>query len=74
MCICINCRHVNNCVTYRLILNQHKEIIKQTNRTFIPSNTLIKINIVSVSNLTKFDWDLVECLSFIEQPGEWLYL
>nr|QCI07462.1 hypothetical protein [Leiomenia cribrosa] len=72
MCICINCRHVNVCNTYELIKNQHNQKIKKIKKAFIPKNTLIKININQNNNHSEFDWDLTECLSFIEQPGAWL--
>lgn len=71
MCICINCRHVNNCYTYQIIQKQHQQNLQKL-FTFIPSNTLINVNIASEIQVTNFDWDLVECLSFVEQPGQWL--
>nr|YP_009396988.1 hypothetical protein [Spyridia filamentosa]ARW66174.1 hypothetical protein [Spyridia filamentosa] len=73
MCICVNCRHVNSCETYYFISTQHNQI-KQTNIVkFKPSRTLIKVNISSHSEKDiKVDWDLVECLSFVEDPGKWL--
>ena len=73
MCICINCRHVHNCTTYKIIQKQHKQYIYQSNKIFIPSETIINVNIRSYMQSTKFDWDLVECLSFIEKPGQWLF-
>ena len=71
MCICVNCRHASFCTTYKLIQKQHgkKDINKNL---FIPINTLIQININSKSEGAQFDWDLIECLSFIEKPGQWL--
>ena len=73
MCICINCRHVHNCSTYKVIQQQHKYHINQSKVIFVPNNTLININIIPSLESTKLDWDLVECLSFAEQPGKWLY-
>jgi len=73
MCICINCKHINNCKTYHFIETQHK-IKEQKNNynTFIPSNTLIQINLKKLFNKHHLDWDLAECLSFSERPGSWL--
>nr|YP_009019681.1 hypothetical protein [Gracilaria salicornia]AHH24649.1 hypothetical protein [Gracilaria salicornia]UAD87577.1 hypothetical protein [Gracilaria salicornia] len=73
MCICVNCRHVQNCITYNLIQQQHnnkcnKKIISNY---FIPQETLININIYYTDQTILFDWDLIECLSFIEIPGYW---
>nr|YP_010198958.1 hypothetical protein LK147_pgp133 [Hydropuntia urvillei]UAD88407.1 hypothetical protein [Hydropuntia urvillei] len=73
MCICVNCRHVHNCITYRLIQKQHnKQYNVQSNIFFIPQKTLINININGYNLNTCFDWDLIECLSFIEKPGYWI--
>lgn len=72
MCICINCRHVHNCTIYQIIQKQHKQKIHYSDIMFSPSDTLINININLSENLTTIDWDLVECLSFIEYPGKWL--
>nr|YP_009510816.1 hypothetical protein [Gracilaria gracilis]AXI96489.1 hypothetical protein [Gracilaria gracilis] len=74
MCICVNCRHVHNCFTYRLIQKQHncrynKNIITTY---FIPKETLINININYINKSVCFDWDLTECLSFVEIPGYWI--
>lgn len=73
MCICINCRHVHNCTTYRVIQKQHQQSVDSIPAFFIPNNTLIDVNIDNSSNLTQFDWDLVECSSFVEEPGKWLF-
>nr|QCI06253.1 hypothetical protein [Dicranema revolutum] len=72
MCICINCRHVHSCTTYKIV--QKKHYIKTTNTSnisFIPNNTLIEVNITNYLHNIKFEWDLIECSSFVEQPGYW---
>lgn len=81
MCICVNCRHINNCKTYHFIQLQHKLNLKETHKiecskNFIPINTIVQINIYNKRNTKKiiFDWDLVECLSFVEKPGFWLLI
>nr|AOM64545.1 hypothetical protein Riqu_066 [Riquetophycus sp.] len=73
MCICINCRHVHNCTTYKIIQKQHEQDVYKSYSVFIPSQTIIKVNINTSLKSTQFDWDLIECLSFIEQPGKWLF-
>nr|YP_009326736.1 hypothetical chloroplast RF34 [Membranoptera platyphylla]AMJ16993.1 hypothetical chloroplast RF34 [Membranoptera platyphylla] len=76
MCICVNCRHIKKCKTYIFIETQHGNTNlkdkKNTNIIFIPKNTLIQINIQKKINYTIIDWDLIECLSFVEKPGSWL--
>jgi len=73
MCICINCRHVHNCTTYQIITKQHNEKNNNSSFNFIPMNTLININLNNSDTYYEYDWDLVECLSFTEKPGNWLF-
>nr|QCI05648.1 hypothetical protein [Cryptopleura ramosa] len=47
-------------------------VYKKTYKPFIPVNNLIQINIKKNVNEVIFDWDLIECLSFVEKPGSWL--
>lgn len=74
MCICVNCRHTHRCTTYLFIQQRHKKLVVKSLDiyNFTPQDTLIKINIVKKIDQIKFDWDLIECLSFTEQPGQWL--
>nr|YP_010338434.1 hypothetical protein MW432_pgp197 [Rhodaphanes brevistipitata]UNJ18384.1 hypothetical protein [Rhodaphanes brevistipitata] len=71
MCICINCKYVKNCSTYFLIEKQHRQENKDINYKFIPQLAIININII-FSSLEKLDWDVIECLSYVEDPGIWL--
>nr|YP_009391211.1 hypothetical protein [Dipterocladia arabiensis]ARW59355.1 hypothetical protein [Dipterocladia arabiensis] len=74
MCICVNCRHIQQCQTYIFIEKQHKNINDiNKNIKFIPNNTLIQINILKKNTHIVIDWDLIECSSFIEKPGLWYY-
>ncbi len=76
MCICINCRHINHCTTYKFITKQHNLITKDLSNDakFIPKENVIQINIKTNKKVHKMilDWDLIECLSFAEKPGSWL--
>lgn len=72
MCICINCRHINNCKTYKFIETQHKIFRKQTfNITFYPIDTVISVNMKKRDYNLTLDWDLQECSSFAERPNNW---
>nr|YP_009296999.1 hypothetical protein Ceram_066 [Ceramium japonicum]AOM66342.1 hypothetical protein Ceram_066 [Ceramium japonicum] len=71
MCICINCKHVNYCRTYSFIELQHTNQLSYTKPIFTPHNTLIQINLKYYNHKYILDWDLIECLSFIEEPGSW---
>lgn len=71
MCICINCRHIYKCQTYQFIEIQHgSKESRQSN--FIPVQTVIVVNINKQFDDLLLDWDLKECASFIEKPGNWL--
>lgn len=72
MCICINCKYVKDCSMYNLIEKQHHQTVLLSKTIFIPYSSIININIIN-TNPTKLDWDLVECISFIESPGKWLH-
>nr|QCI04873.1 hypothetical protein [Bornetia secundiflora] len=78
MCICVNCRHIHYCATYKFIEKQHQIDINNhiIYNQFIPSQNTIQINIKTKqkSSHTILDWDLIECLSFMEKPGTWLLL
>ena len=72
MCICINCRHLHVCSTYQLVNNQHEIVNREKLYTFDPEFPIINVNISKDENIIKIDWDVIECLSFSEQPGKWL--
>nr|YP_009511631.1 hypothetical protein [Melanthalia intermedia]AXI97508.1 hypothetical protein [Melanthalia intermedia] len=78
MCICVNCKHVHECLTYRFIQQRHKQkeaiIVNLNPNIFIPKEVLINININCAQNIKviSFEWDLQECLSFVELPGCWI--
>nr|QCI08604.1 hypothetical protein [Spermothamnion repens] len=81
MCICINCRHIAYCSTYIFIKQQHNKkvekkipIFNEQSNKFIPSEHIINVSIkvYSQEHPVILDWDLKECLSFIEKPGSWL--
>nr|YP_009313268.1 Hypothetical protein ycf34 [Dichotomaria marginata]SCW21522.1 Hypothetical protein ycf34 [Dichotomaria marginata] len=71
MCICINCLYVHNCSTYQYIKQQHQEIHKVIISRFNPINTVINVNLYNNYKRVQLDWDIVECLSFIDKPGYW---
>nr|YP_010951936.1 Ycf34 [Laurencia obtusa]WMP12875.1 Ycf34 [Laurencia obtusa] len=71
MCICINCRHTDKCSTYQFIEKQHNKLIINQNVSFNPINTIINVNVNKKNALAVIDWDLIECLSFVEKPGNW---
>ena len=71
MCICINCNYVNNCVGYHKVESKHNEVNLNLKPSFYPQNPIINI-IVNQNN--EMEWDVIDCLSFIESPGYWMEL
>lgn len=71
MCICINCRHICSCTTYKFITRQHNDILTHSSAIFHPSHTIINVNVNKKNGQIFIDWDLIECLSFVEKPGNW---
>lgn len=72
MCICVNCIHISRCKTYHLIGKQHGHYFNVHSVSFIPVSSLIIVNITKTKGLNVFEWDLKECLSFTEKPGNWI--
>lgn len=72
MCICINCYHVINCSTYYSIEKQHQRKQFNSSPCFVAQLPIIKVNIVKSDTKTELDWDVIECMSFVESPGKWL--
>nr|QUE29196.1 Ycf34 [Erythrotrichia welwitschii] len=73
MCICINCYHVMNCSTYYSVEKQHKKQKEKINSSFVAESPIIKVNIIRYNNTSELDWDVIECISFVEAPGKWLF-
>ena len=71
MCICINCKHIKYCNTYYLIESKHKLTLSCNIYDFTPNHTIIQINLKKYTDIYILDWDLIECLSFVERPGSW---
>lgn len=71
MCICINCKYILICDTYKTIEKQHKNVQLINKNIFFPQNTIIDANLQYYNKENEIDWDIVECLSFIEKPGYW---
>lgn len=74
MCICINCLYVHKCSTYKNIQKQHKKYSEQDRQLFNPLDPVINVNICNTSGSFEVDWDVTECLSFIDKPGNWIIL
>jgi len=72
MCICLNCQYISVCQQYYFIEKNHCESNINKKPTFLPSQSITKINVLSINNQVEVEWDIIECLSFKEKPGNWL--
>lgn len=73
MCICINCVYVNQCAVYNIVKQQHREELLYRKHSFVPHRPIFHISIYYGSKTRDTEWDVAECLSFVEQPGNWLH-
>ena len=72
MCICINCKWVDRCITFHDVENNHDV----DNICIVPNFKALKpyihVSIVKDNNGDfKTDWDVQSCGSFIEEYGKW---
>ncbi|CAN0336926.1 unnamed protein product [Ectocarpus sp. 6 AP-2014] len=73
MCICLNCDRINNCHIYFIIEKQHQETKKDVEKSFSPqAPVLLCLNFFSKQGIYLLEWDVNECLSYQEKPGNWL--
>lgn len=72
MCICLNCQHLSYCDIYVLIEKKHKNNSLSDKISFYAHSPIIRINIISMFNKSSMEWDVVDCNSFNEQPGNWI--
>jgi hypothetical protein len=74
MCICINCRYVDSCVTYHAVEEQHQQLHLTEQPTFEPQGPTINVNIRNTIDEIQMEWDVVGCNSFLEETGKWAKL
>lgn len=74
MCICLNCYRINNCSIYTSVAQKHKERVIFTKKIFYPQSPII-FGLNKFSKIKSFliEWDVNECLSYQEEPGNWLF-
>lgn len=64
--------YIHNCLTYHKITKQHGTQDISQKSQFDPSQPIIHVSINCNFNSTQVDWDIVECSSFIDSPGQWI--
>ena len=72
MCICINCKWVDRCITYHDVENNHGIDHICDLPDFKAKKPFIHVNIVKDNNGDyKTDWDVQSCESFESEFGKW---
>jgi len=72
MCICINCKWVDRCITYHDVENNHGVDHICDLPDFKAKKPFIHVNIVKDKNGDyKTDWDVQSCESFENEFGKW---
>ena len=69
MCICINCKWVNRCITYHDVENNHGVQNICAEPDFKANKPFIHVSIDKDDYKT--DWDVQSCGSYIEEFGKW---
>lgn len=77
MCICINCHFIESCSLYKIIELKHninsKKKKKNDLKVFLPKQSIIKNEFLNTKkNEIIKDWDISECVNFLEKPGNWM--
>mmetsp|Transcript_23054 Transcript_23054/g.36817 ORF Transcript_23054/g.36817 Transcript_23054/m.36817 type:complete len:195 (+) Transcript_23054:49-633(+) len=80
MCICINCKLVDNCTAYRYVESMHKQPFVGDVPAFTPrdGSPTIDCNIRTTGSYTEnnmeteMELDVVECEDFVSEPGRWV--
>ena len=72
MCICINCRWIDRCITYHDVENNQGVNHICDVPDFKAKKPVIHVSIVKDNNGEhKTDWDVRSCESFTKEYGKW---
>jgi len=71
MCICVNCQYVDRCLTYHAVEHQHQQPHLTASPDFEPTEPEINVNIRQQADVIEMEWDVVGCLSFVQESGKW---
>ena len=81
MCICIDCKFVDQCETYHMVEEKHEQPHLTEQPTFSPQNPTIMVHIRKMSGEADGmlsahgrEFDVIECESFCEEKGKWIRL
>ena len=71
MCICVNCKLLDKCMTYHDVEKNHGVDHICDMPTFKPKKPYINVSIIEDLNGDfKTEWDVQSCSSFLEETGK----
>ena len=72
MCICVDCRWVDQCQAYHAVERQHGVPHLNAAPAFAPQEPRIHVQVVALAQgQVGVEWDVRACRSFAADPGRW---
>lgn len=72
MCICVDCRWVDQCQAYHAVERQHGVPHLNATPAFAPQEPRIHVQVVALpQGQVGVEWDVRACGSFAADPGRW---
>ena len=72
MCICINCKWVDRCVTYHDVETNHGVDHITETPDIKANNPFIHVSVIqNQKGYHEIEWDVRSCKSFSEEIGRW---
>ena len=72
MCICVDCRWVDQCQAYHAVERQHGVPHLSAHPVFQPEQPRIHVQVLDLPDgQVGVEWDVRACGSFVAEPGRW---
>ena len=72
MCICVDCRWVDQCQAYHAVERQHGVPHLSAHPVFQPEQPRIHVQVLDLpGGQVGVEWDVRACDSFLADPGRW---
>jgi hypothetical protein len=72
MCICVDCRWVDQCQAYHAVERQHGAPHLSPSPAFVPDQPRIHVQVRDLpQGGVGVEWDVRGCASFAADPGRW---
>jgi hypothetical protein len=72
MCICVDCRWVDQCQAYHAVERQHGAVHLTPTPVFVPQEPRIHVQVLDLADAqVGVEWDVRACGSFELDRGRW---